>query len=583
MLLYDKKKDSNPVKTVENIKEILRGIGIEKLEEICLERVVNDHVTEAIFLRLPGDMTVTSNGKGTNYEFSRASAYGEFMERLENANLFATVPPDLIKMSPRELLDKGLLNFWFNEKLENVKKYADFAVDVCCNYANRVHPDEKTADMLPFYHVNKDAISYISPHMLQYTGGFTGSCAGNTPHEALVEGLSEVFERHVIRKAIKEPLSFPDIPEEYYLKYESIKKIVEYCHKIGFKVVVKDASLGKKYPVACAVLIDEKTKGYYAWFGAHPSLPIAIERCFTEIFQGADFSNRQFVDTLFKFDGAKNNTIPDARMDNAFNHRFLEVNPVFFTKKPEYQFNYDDWKENENISNFEMFNNMIDMLLKDNIDVFIRDVSFLNFPAYIICVPALISTLTNINPSSGIDIRNNYYKSVRVMGEAIPIDLTPEEIFDFFTYSFHLQLFLKSEYKNLEMLYIIALLNKKQYKKALSAIKSLSKTAKYSTYKKMLSFLEDYLLLVINDKGKEETIAYLSKQYGKYFTEKLLAIFDREDSFINAVNALKRFKLYSLKHIKKENVERKKAIGANILKKYEANLPNQMLVKKLFR
>ena len=37
-------------------------------------------------------------------------------------------------------------------------------------------------------------------------------------------------------------------------------------------------------------------------------------------------SNKNYVNALFKFSGKRDNIIPDARMDNAFNHRFLEVN-----------------------------------------------------------------------------------------------------------------------------------------------------------------------------------------------------------------------------------------------------------------
>ena len=581
-MIYDKKKDLTPQNTVENIKSILQDIGIPPLEEMCMERIINDHVTESIFLKLPNDMTVTANGKGTNYEYALASAYGEFMERLEVGNLFPITPPDQIKITPKELISKGYLNFWFNEDLKKVEKYVNIAVDVCCNYTNYINKEEKTAELLPFYHVNKDEISYISPNLLQYTGGFTGSCAGNTPYEALVEGLSEVFERHIIRKAIKEPISFTDIPEEFYLKYESIKRIIEYCRKLGFKVVVKDASLGKKYPVACAVLLDEKTNGYYVWFGAHPSLPIAIERCFTEIFQGADFSNKNYVNALFKFSGRRDNIIPDARMDNAFNHRFLEVNAVFFSKKPDYLFSYDDWKENESISNKDLFKNMIKILTDKKIDVFIRDISFLNFPAYIICVPKLISTLNNIDISSGIDIRNNYYKTVRVIGENIPINLTPQEVLDFFEYAFHLQMLMKNDYKNFELVYIITLLKTKQYQKILNIITPLKNSFKYSKYKKMFLFLMDYINAKFQNIYNIEYENNLYKKYGKHFVKKLIEIFDTDDSFQNAINMLKKHKFYYLKHITEENINRKKYISEKILKKYKENTPNQKLVKNLF-
>lgn len=583
-MLYDKKKDSDTKNTVENIKSILKNVGIENLEESYIERIINDHVTESVFLRWNNDMTVTSNGKGTNFDYARASAYGEFIERLENGNLFNTAAPDMIKITPAEVEQSKILDVWFNESDDKILKYKKIAVDVCCNYANYYNSEnEKTAELLPFYNLNKNEVSYISPHLLQYVGGFTGSCAGNTPYEALVEGLSEVFERHVVRKSIMEIISFPDIPEEIYVKYESIKKIVDYCKKLGFKVIVKDASLGKKYPVACAVLIDENTNGYYVWFGAHPSLPIAIERCFTEIFQGVDFSNKKLVQSLFKFNGKSNNLIPFAKCDNAFNHRFLEVNSEFFTKTPEYSFNYSDWEDNENLSNEQLLKNMIKILTDSNMDVFIRDVSFLKFPAYMICVPALISTLINIDSNSGIDLRNNYYKCVRVMGENLPIDLTPDEVLDFFKYAFHLNMSMREDYKNFEIVYVITLLKQKKYKSALNTLQQLAKSRKYSKYLKMFLFLQDYINLQINNSLNDISVKDLYAKYGKYFSEKIINIFDKDDSFINAVNQLKKWKLYSLKHINSESLVKKTEISKNIQECYNKNIPNQMKIKELFK
>lgn len=576
---YDKKKDFSPVKTVERIRKILSDIGIKELEETNMPRLVNDHVTESVFLKFNGDMTVTANGKGTTLEYARASAHGEFMERLENGNLFNITPPDAMTLSPQELIEKNVLNLWLLNAADETDKYTKAAINICCNFENLINKEKKSAEVLPFYHINKNEISYIPTHMMQFTGGFTGSCAGNTPEEALVEGLSEIYERHVIRKAIKDSISFPDIPEEFYIQYESIKNIVDYCKKLGFKVTVKDASLGLNYPVTCVVLTDEKREGYYVWFGAHPYLPISIERCFTEIFQGVDFSNKIYVDTYFKIKGLKDNPIPDARCDNAFNNRFLEVNPDFFTKKPDYDFNIESWARAENLNNAELLNYMIKILTDSNKDIFIRDVSFLNFPAFIICVPSLMSTFLSSDSKSGMDLRLNYYKCVKVMGENIPIDLTAEEIKDFFKYSFHLQMIQRNEYTNLEMLYIIALLASKDYRNADKALSAFMNTKKYSKYKKMLFLLKDYIKLIESNYGEIQIQKILSDKYGKYFTNIILNIFTKKDSLKSAVNKLKESKLYSLKHTTPEAINTKKIIAENILNIYNKNIPSQLSLK----
>jgi ribosomal protein S12 methylthiotransferase accessory factor len=54
----------------------------------------------------------------------------------------------------------------------------------------------------------------------------------------------------------------------------------------GFPVLVKDASLGGVYPVMCVTLMNPRTGGVFASFGAHPSLEVALERSLTELLQG---------------------------------------------------------------------------------------------------------------------------------------------------------------------------------------------------------------------------------------------------------------------------------------------------------
>jgi ribosomal protein S12 methylthiotransferase accessory factor len=57
----------------------------------------------------------------------------------------------------------------------------------------------------------------------------------------------------------------------------------------GFPVLVKDASLGGTYPVMCVTLMNPRTGGVFASFGAHPSLQVALERSLTELLQGRSF------------------------------------------------------------------------------------------------------------------------------------------------------------------------------------------------------------------------------------------------------------------------------------------------------
>lgn len=54
-------------------------------------------------------------------------------------------------------------------------------------------------------------------------------------------------------------------------------------------MLVKDASLGGAFPVMCVTLMNPRTGGVFASFGAHPSFEVALERSLTELLQGRSF------------------------------------------------------------------------------------------------------------------------------------------------------------------------------------------------------------------------------------------------------------------------------------------------------
>jgi ribosomal protein S12 methylthiotransferase accessory factor len=113
--------------------------------------------------------------------------------------------------------------------------------------------------------------------------------AGNTLAEAQVQCLSEIFERAVKREILEGELALPDVPHEVLAKYPGILAGIQALEEQGFPVLVKDASLGGVYPVMCVTLMNPRTGGVFASFGAHPSLEVALERSLTELLQGRSF------------------------------------------------------------------------------------------------------------------------------------------------------------------------------------------------------------------------------------------------------------------------------------------------------
>ena len=84
-------------------------------------------------------------------------------------------------------------------------------------------------------------------------------------------------------------IALPDVPQEVLAKYPGILAGIRGLEEQGFPVLVKDASLGGTYPVMCVTLMNPRTGGVFASFGAHPSFEVALERSLTELLQGRSF------------------------------------------------------------------------------------------------------------------------------------------------------------------------------------------------------------------------------------------------------------------------------------------------------
>ncbi|MDM1717546.1 YcaO-like family protein, partial [Thiopseudomonas alkaliphila] len=142
---------------------------------------------------------------------------------------------------------------------------------------------------LPFVRQSDGETVYFPSNLIENLYLSNGMSAGNTLAEAQVQCLSEIFERAVKRAIIQEEMSLPDVPQEVLAKYPSIVAGIQALEEQGFPVLVKDASLGGQFPVMCVTLMNPRTGGVFASFGAHPNFKVALERSLTELLQGRSF------------------------------------------------------------------------------------------------------------------------------------------------------------------------------------------------------------------------------------------------------------------------------------------------------
>lgn len=240
-----------------------------------------------------------TNGKGATKESALASALGEFIERL-NFNFFyndqywgediANAPfvhypderwfkPGRKDALPIEILDDYCLEVYNPEgELRGSHLYDTNSGNV-----------ERGICSLPYVRQSDGEVVYFPSNLIENLYLSNGMAAGNTLAEAQVQCLSEIFERAVKREILEGEIALPDVPQEVLAKYPGILAGIQGLEEQGFPVLVKDASLGGEFPVMCVTLMNPRTGGVFASFGAHPSLEVALERSLTELLQGRSF------------------------------------------------------------------------------------------------------------------------------------------------------------------------------------------------------------------------------------------------------------------------------------------------------
>ena len=289
-------KDLPLEQTIANMSAILADLGM-KIEIASWRNIVPN--VWSLHIRDAHSPMCFTNGKGATKEGALASALGEFIERL-NCNFFyndqfwgediATAPfvhypnerwfqPGRKDALPAEILDAYCLAVYNRDgELRGSHLYDT-------NSGN----EERGICSLPYVRQSDGEVVYFPSNLIENLYLSNGMSAGNTLAEAQVQCLSEIFERAVKREILEREYALPDVPQEVLAKYPGIMAGIQGLEEQGFPVLVKDASLGGEFPVMCVTLMNPRTGGVFASFGAHPSFEVALERSLTELLQGRSF------------------------------------------------------------------------------------------------------------------------------------------------------------------------------------------------------------------------------------------------------------------------------------------------------
>ncbi|EZH80375.1 hypothetical protein AU05_13750 [Ectopseudomonas composti] len=335
-------KDLPLEQTIANMSGILADLGM-KIEIASWRNIVPN--VWSLHIRDAQSNLCFTNGKGATKESALASALGEFIERLNcnffyndqfwgediaaaefvhypNERWFKPGPKDAL---PEEILDAHCLAIYNPDGELRGSHLFD------TNSGNTV----RGICSLPFVRQSDGETVYFPSNLIENLYLSNGMSAGNTLAEAQVQCLSEIFERAVKREILENELCLPDVPQDVLAKYPGIVAGIQGLEEQGFPVLVKDASLGGEFPVMCVTLMNPRTGGVFASFGAHPSLEVALERSLTELLQGRSFEGL--------------NDLPQPTFDslaltepNNFVEHFIDSSGVvswrFFGATPDFEF-----------------------------------------------------------------------------------------------------------------------------------------------------------------------------------------------------------------------------------------------------
>lgn len=402
-LSYIPGKDTPLEATINSLQSKLQALGFHIEEQRWLNPVEG---VWSVHIRDRDCPALFANGKGATRMASLASALGAFFERLAS-NYFwnpfylgpFTADEPFVHHPQERWFDlnedgswpEGLLNTALHQ-LYNPESNIDCANLVDFNSGNV----ERGICAIPFERLRDGATSYIPVNILGNLYLSNGLSAGNTAPEARTQALSEIFERHVKDKIISEGICLPDVPDAVLHRYPRIAAGIAALRAAGFGILVKDASLGGKYPVMNVTLLNPEDQGCFASFGAHPRFEVALERALTELLQG------RALDSLVGF------PTPTFDLEEAASATNLELHFVdssgvvhweFLGEIPDYVF--VDW--NFATTTADDYAYCVKRIHDDGFDIYVADFEHLGVYGCRMVVPGM----SEIYPVDDLDFENN--------------------------------------------------------------------------------------------------------------------------------------------------------------------------------
>lgn len=364
--------------SIKKMEAVLANVGCEAT--FSDEKHPLTHCYSVNLASIEAPRHIYSNGKGIVSDASKASALGEYIERLQTNNFFIDFYLPQRKYYPDEVaFEFG--GEYLNDELRavynpnNDLQDEDF-VDYNSDYEDKVVS-------LPFIQHSTGEKVYFPLNILSNLYVSNGLATGNTPLEAQVQALSEIFERYAKIEIIKNGYALPKYPDEILQKHERVYRDVIALRELGYIVEVLDASLGGKFPVTAISLINTENSTLFVSFGAHPILQVSLERTMTELMQGRGLND---------LDAFECPTFDMSLVSDSFNleSHFIDSNGKlgfgFLSSKK--SFEYAPWSYEGEGSEAE-FEFLSDIVKSMNKEMYLREYNYLGFYSCQMIVPSV--------------------------------------------------------------------------------------------------------------------------------------------------------------------------------------------------
>ena len=289
----DQDKVCSPMETVNRFKQRLAKLDLDILSEV--RRIDNGRLDIPVYFSVCGKdaQAVIGNkkqmGKGSSPEQSQASACMELAERFSffsfksNEANFITETYGNLKKQGKPLLPLVRLLLSVHDERTDIATLERLIEDIPIQWVWATNLNSGEQLLVPFswfYAINE----------------FNGPSAGNTYEEAILQGISELVERHVCALVSHNRLVTPAIDPDSVTDPVG-KELIAKFRKHNIELYLNDFTLDTGIPTVAALAIDRSTFPELSEIvytaGTTPNPEKALIRAITEVAQLAGDFNTQ--------------------------------------------------------------------------------------------------------------------------------------------------------------------------------------------------------------------------------------------------------------------------------------------------